>query len=98
MSLGFRPPGPSPLRRGRPPPPPPLPPLLSPSGAGGRDDFSTPQAMYTSPSPTFTALAAAVIDCSDDAQNRCTVWPGTAWGKPASRPAVRAMLNPVSPD
>jgi hypothetical protein len=53
--------------------------------------------MYTSPSPTRTALATAVIACSDEAQNRWTVCPGTDSGNPARMPAVRATLKPVSP-
>ena len=69
----------------------------SPSGTGGRELFSTPAAMYTSPSPALMAWAAERIDCRLDEQKRLRVRPGTLWGKPARRPAVRAMLNPVSP-
>jgi hypothetical protein len=42
-----------------------------------RDTASDPPAMYWSPSPALIAWNAMRIDCSDDAQNRLSVTPGT---------------------
>jgi hypothetical protein len=51
----------------------------SSNGAPGavRETASTPAAMYVSPSPDLIAWNAMRVVCSEDAQKRLTVQPGT---------------------
>src|SRR5262245_30487444 len=64
---------------------------------GARDIDSTPPAMAKSISPARIACAAAPTALRPDAHRRFTVMPGTLWGSPASRSAMRATLRLSSP-
>lgn len=48
--------------------------------------------MYWSPSPALIAWKAVRMVCSDEAQKRFVVTPGTSNGSPARSAALRAML------
>src|SRR5690606_10838820 len=64
---------------------------------GARLIDSTPPATKTSPSPARIAWNAAFTAWRPEPHRRFTVWPGTLTGRPASRPAIRAMLRLSSP-
>ena len=52
-----------------------------------RETASTPAAMYVSPSPALIAWKAMRIVCSEEAQKRLTVVPGTPIGEPGEQRA-----------
>ena len=59
--------------------------------------LSTPQAMYSSPSPHIIALAASIIACNPEAHKRFTVLPLTVTGSPDSNAAILPTLRLSSP-
>ena len=63
-----------------------------PAPSPARETASTPAAMYWSPSPALMAWKAMRSVCSDEAQKRLTVQPGTWWSIPDSSAALRATL------
>jgi hypothetical protein len=64
---------------------------------GARVMFSTPPAMYNSPSPVLIPRAALATALSPDAHSRLIVSPGTENGTPANSSAIRATLRLSSP-
>jgi hypothetical protein len=61
-----------------------------------RDTVSTPAETKTSPSPALIAWNAIRVVCTDEAQYRVIVAPGT-WSMPLSTLTIRPMLLPLSP-
>ncbi|CAN5638702.1 hypothetical protein BH09ACT8_BH09ACT8_51720 [soil metagenome] len=59
-----------------------------------RDIDSTPPAITRSCAPLPTPIAATVMACCPEPQNRFSVIPGTVSGHPASSRASRAMSSP----
>ena len=64
---------------------------------GARDMLSTPPAITRSASPDLMARAAEAMASILEPQSRLTVVPGTSFGRPASRSAIRATLRLSSP-
>ncbi|MNT05720.1 hypothetical protein D3C72_1403510 [compost metagenome] len=69
--------------------------LLMTSGERVMD--STPPARINSASPARIARAAVPTASAPDAHSRLKVTPGTATGRPARSPAMRATLRLSSP-
>ena len=64
---------------------------------GARLMLSTPPAMSNPASPLLIARAAVPTASRPEPHRRLSVTPGTATGKPASKPAMRATLRLSSP-
>jgi hypothetical protein len=58
---------------------------------------STPPAIATSYAPIAMPLATVVTAVIAPAHIRSSAYPGTVFGRPASRAAVRPMVSPWSP-
>src|SRR6267142_986779 len=73
-------------------------PSALPMTKGARDMLSTPPAITNSTSPLRIARAAVATASMLEPHRRFTVVPGTSFGKPDSRSAMRATFRLSSPD
>ena len=72
-------------------------PSALPITKGARDMLSTPPAITRSASWHLIARAAVATASMLEPQSRLTVVPGTSFGKPASKSAIRATFRLSSP-